>query len=131
MLTRSEARKISMTCLYQIDILKQNKVPFDIDEIIKENTEIENEFVKTIVHGVYEKKQEIDAIANQYLKEWNINRLDKTGASILRQAIYEMKYLETPPIVVINEAIELAKQYCDEDLVKMINAVLDKYMKGL
>ena len=46
-------------------------------------------------------------------------------------AIYEMKYMDTPPIVVINEAIELAKKYTDEDLVKMINAVLDKFMKEL
>ena len=44
-------------------------------------------------------------------------------------AIYELKYMDTPSIVVINEAVELAKQYTDEELVKMINAVLDKFMK--
>lgn len=129
MLNRSESRKVCMTCLYQIDILKQNKVPYDVEEVIKENVEIDNEFIKDIVYGVITSEEEITSLANKYLKEWNINRLDKTGAAILRMAIYELKYMDTPPIVVINEAIELAKKYTDDDLVKMINAVLDKLMK--
>lgn len=118
-----------MTILYQIDIMKQNELPYDVEEIIKENLEIENEFVKDIVFGVETSLKEIDSIANKYLKDWDIKRLDKAGSAILRMAIYEMKYMDTPPVVVINEAIELAKKYTDEDLVSMINAVLDKFMK--
>lgn len=131
MQTRSELRKIAMTCLYQIDILKQNHLIYDVEQILKENLSVDNEFVKDLVYGVITSEEEIDTIANTYLKDWKINRLDKTGAAILRMAIYELKYMETPPIVVINEAIELAKKYTDEDLVKMINAVLDKFMKEL
>ncbi len=131
MQTRSELRKIAMTCLYQIDILKQNHLTYDVEQILKENLSVDNEFVKDLVYGVITSEEEIDTIANTYLKDWKINRLDKTGAAILRMAIYELKYMETPPIVVINEAIELAKKYTDEDLVKMINAVLDKFMKEL
>lgn len=131
MQTRSELRKIAMTCLYQIDILKQNHLTYDVEQILKENLSVDNEFVKDLVYGVITSEEEIDTIANTYLKDWKINRLDKTGAAILRMAIYELKYIETPPIVVINEAIELAKKYTDEDLVKMINAVLDKFMKEL
>ena len=129
MLSRSELRKICMTCLYQMDILKQNNLSYDPEEILKENLGVENEFVKDIVYGVITAEKEIDEIANKYLKDWDIKRLDKTGAAILRMAIYELKYMDTPSIVVINEAIELAKQYTDEELVKMINAVLDKFMK--
>jgi len=129
MLNRSELRKICMITLYQIDILKQNQLPYNVDEIIKENLEIENEFVKDIVYGVVTSEQEINDLANKYLKDWSIDRLDKTGAAILRLAIYELKYMDTPPVVVINEAVELAKEYTDEDLSKMINAVLDKLMK--
>ncbi len=128
---RSELRQLAMTCLYQIDILKQNHLTYDVDEVLKENVSVDNEFVKDLVYGVITSEKEIDEIANKYLKDWEINRLDKTGAAILRMAIYEMKYMDTPPIVVINEAIELAKKYTDEDLVKMINAVLDKLMKEL
>ena len=99
------------------------------EEILKENCEVDNEFVKDLVFGVLTTQEELDTIANKYLKDWRIDRLDKTGVAILRMAIYELKYMDTPAVVVINEAIELAKKYTDEDLVKMINAVLDKFMK--
>lgn len=128
-LTRSELRVKVMTILYQIDIYKQNKIPYDIEACIKENLEIENEFVKEIVYGVNTYESELDEIANKYLDDWDIRRLDKTGANILRMALYELKYTDTPKIVVINEAVELAKKYSDDAVRKMINAVLDKYVK--
>lgn len=129
MFKRSELRKECMTILYQIDILRQNKVPYEIESVIKENIGFDNAFVKDIVFGVMERIDEIDKLANSYLNNWDIKRLDKTGAAILRMGIYEMKYMDTPPVVVINEAIELAKIYTDSDVVKMINAVLDKLLK--
>lgn len=128
-MTRAEARKICMTCLYQIDILKGSHLPYQIEEILKENMPIQNEFVKNVVNGVEEHFEELNELANQYLKNWDIKRLDKTGAAILRMAFYELKYLDTPEIVAINEAVELAKQYNDEELAHMINAALDKYIK--
>ena len=131
MQSRSELRKIAMTSLYQIDILKQNHLDWNPEEVVKENLQVDNEFVKDLVFGVVTSQKEIDELANKYLKDWQISRLDKTGAAILRMAIYELKYMDTPSVVVINEAIELAKQYTDEELVKMINAILDKIMRDL
>ena len=131
MLNRSEARKICMICLYQIDILRQNKLPIDIKEIINENLEVENNFVENVVTGVTDHLEELDDLCNTYLTNWKINRLDKTGANILRMAFYELKYMDTPSIVVINEAVELAKTYTDKELANMINASLDKYIKEL
>ena len=49
---------------------------------------------------------------------------------LLAMALYELKYTDTPEVVVINEAIELSKKYSDESVRKIINAVLDKYIKG-
>lgn len=118
-----------MIILYQIDLRKSLKTPYEVDSMIKDNMEIENEFVKEIVYGVITHQSEIDNTANAYVKDWTIERLDKTGAAILRMAIYELKYTETPPIVVINEAIELAKEYSDDSVRKIINAVLDKMIK--
>ena len=60
------------------------------------------------------------------MKNWTIDRIDKTGAAILRIGIYEILYEDTPNIVVINEAVELAKKYSDDNVRKIINAVLDK-----
>jgi len=128
-MTRSELREKCMIILYQWDIYRGNKTEITIDEIIKNNIEIENDFVKDIVYGVVTHENEINELANKYMTDWNIDRIDKTGASILRMGIFELKYTETPEIVVINEAIELAKKYSDDSVRKIINAVLDKILQ--
>lgn len=124
--SRSELREKIMTILYQIDMYKKSNYDYDLDKVIKENIEISNEFVNTIVNGVLDNYDGLNKIANEYLTDWTIDRLDNLGATILRMSLYEIKYTDTPNIVVINEAIELAKKYSDENVRKMINAVLDK-----
>ena len=105
-------------------------IAFNIEELIEENLEINNEFVRDLVYGVITHEEEIDALANKYMKNWTINRIDKTGAQILRMGIYELLYEDdTPDIVAINEAVELAKKYSDDKVRKMINAILDKIIK--
>ena len=126
---RSELRKIIMTVLYQISVYKSNKIKYDIKDVIKESLEVENEFINTIVYGVEEKILELDELANKYLKDWTIDRLDLTGGAILRMSLYELLYTDTPDIVCINEAVELAKEYSDDKVKNMINAVLDSVMK--
>jgi N utilization substance protein B len=125
-MNRSELRKLIMTVLYQINVYKKNKISFDIDSIIKEVVLIENEFVKEIVYGVETYQNEIDEIANKALNNWTIDRLGNTDQAIIRMGIYELLYTDTPDIVAINEAVELAKNYSDDDVRKMINGALDK-----
>ena len=129
MKSRSELREKIMIILYQIDINKSQHINFNVEELISDNLDIDNEFVRDTVYGVITYEDEIIKIANKYLKDWDINRIDKTGAAILKMAIYELKYTETPHIVVINEAVELAKKYSDDSVRKIINAVLDKMIK--
>ena len=129
-LTRSELREKCMIILYQNDVINKNKNDGDIDSIIKENLEIDNDFVKEIVYGVVTHFNEIDSICNKFMNDWTIDRIDKTSAAIMRIAVYELKYTDTPSLVVINEAIELAKKYSDESVRKMINAVLDKIINS-
>ena len=126
---RSELRKIIMTVLYQISVYKSNKIKYDIKNVIKESLEVENEFVNAIVYGVEENITKLDEIANKYLKDWTIDRLGKTDQAILRMSLYELLYTDTPDIVCINEAVELAKEYSDDKVKNMINAVLDSVMK--
>ena len=128
-MTRSEARVKVMTILYQININDDNHIPYEIDKIIDENNIQCESFIKDLVNGVRNKNKELEELANKYLKDWKINRLDKLGSIILKMAFYEIIYMDTPNIVVINEAINLAKEYCDEELAKMINATLDSYLK--
>jgi len=126
---RSELRKKIMTILYQISIYENGKIEHNVDEIIKEVSEIDNEFIKDTVYGIITYKNNIDEIANKYLSNWTIDRLGTTDQAILRIGIYELLYTDTPAVVAINEAIELSKQYSDDDVRKMINAVLDKVYK--
>ena len=129
MATRSLLREKIMIILYQYDLMKSNGLDCDINEIMKDNMEVENDFVKDMVYGVITYQSELDKLADSKMKDWDISRIDKTGASILRLALYELKYTDTPHVVVINEAIELAKKYSDENIREMINAVLDRVVK--
>ena len=131
MTTRSLLREKIMVILYQYDLMKTNKLECNIDDIMHDNMDQENDFVKDMVYGVITYQNEIDAIANQYLKNWTIDRLGNTDQAILRMGIYELKYTDTPPVVAINEAIELAKDYSDDDVRKMINGALDAYYHDL
>lgn len=126
--TRSELRKDIMTILYQINVYKKNKMTYDVDNIIKEVLEIDNEFVKDTVYGVQTYLTDIEKIANENLESWTIDRLGYTDQAILQMGIYELLYTETPDIVCINEAIELAKAYSDDSVRKMINAVMDNVL---
>ena len=125
-LTRTEAREKIMIILYQIDFYVKSNISFDVEEVIKENLEIDNKYVRDIVNGVLENIDTIDKTISKYLENWDLDRLGKTDRSILRLAAYEMMYYDTPSVVAINEAVELAKKYSDEKIVKLVNAVLDK-----
>ena len=125
--TRSELREKAMVILYQIDILKSNICDYNVENLISENLEVDNEFVRNLVYGVETHLNELDELANTHMKDWSIKRIDKTGAAILRIGLFEILYEEeTPNIVAINEAVELAKKYSDDNVRKIINAVLDK-----
>ena len=128
--TRSELREVIAHVLYESYILDKAKVNYDVHELIKEELEVENDFVNEMVYGVREKQEEINTIANTYLIDWEIDRLSKVDKAILSLGIYELLYNKTPPVVAINEAIELAHKYSDEKVVKMINGTLDRIYKS-
>ena len=123
---RAGLREKCMTILYQIEVYSKNKIDFDVEEVIKSVIDIDNEFVKDIVYGVLTYKNDIDNIVNQYMSDWTIDRLGNTDIAIMRIGVFELLYTETPDVVAINEAVELAKKYSDDSVRKMINGVLDK-----
>ena len=132
---RSFTREKVMTILYQIFLYKKNNINYNIEEVINEmldDLEIEDrkridiEFLNELVNGIINNIEDIDNKVNEYLENWNLERLGLTDQAIIRVAVYELIYTETPPLVCINEAIELSKKYSDEKVSKMINGVLDK-----
>lgn len=130
MKSRSELREIIMKVIYQVFILRESNLEVDVPYLIKEQLEIENEFVTSSVNGIIEHEKELVELANKYLNDWEITRLNKVDQAIILLGIYELLFTETPSVVAINEAIELSKQYSDEKVTKMINAVLDGIFKN-
>lgn len=123
---RSELRRKCMTILYQIIVYDRMHIEYNVDDVIAEVSLIDSEYIKEIVYGVLTYKNEIDKLANKYLDGWTIDRLGNTDIAILRMGIFELLYTDTPDVVAINEAVELAKNYSDDNVRKMINGVLDK-----
>ena len=128
--TRSELRQRIMTILYQVYIYKKDNISYNLTDIIKENDKENNTFVKDIVEGVLEDEKKLDLIINNYLTNWEINRLGNIDKAIFRMGTYELLYTNTPHIVSINEAIELSKLYSDEKVTKMLNACLDNILNN-
>ena len=132
---RTITREKAMTILYQIFLYKKNNINYTVEEVVNEMLEdleieerkkIDIEFLNNLINGVIDNNKEIDDKAQKYLENWNIERLGLTDGAIIRIAIYELLYTETPALVCINEAIELSKRFSDEKVSKMINGVLDK-----
>ena len=126
MKSRSELRDIIIKVLYQANLFDEAKINYDVDTLIKDQMEVQNDFVNDCVKGILDKKTEIYSIANSKLNNWTMDRLNKVDQAIIALGIYELKYTDVPSIVAINEAIELSKVYSDEAVTKMINGVLDK-----
>lgn len=126
MKNRSELREVIMKVLYQINMFDEAKIEYETNDLIKEQLEVENSFVNDSINGIIKNKKEIYELANKYLKDWSIDRLNKVDQAILALGIYELMYTDTPSVVSINEAIELSKKYSDEAVTKMINGVLDR-----
>ena len=127
-MNRSKLREIIITILYQIYIYQSKDISFDVSTVIKDNMEIDNEFVKESVTYICNNQKQIDLLANKYMKDWTIDRLSKVDRAIISLAIYELTKTDTPDVVCINEAIELSKKYSDLKVTKLINGILDKIL---
>lgn len=123
---RSKQRQTIMSILYQFFLFEKKDNKNKLNQFLIDMISEENDFICEMVKGIVEKRCDLDSLANTYLKDWTIDRLGKIDQVILRIGIFELLYTNTPPLVSIDEAIKLAKQYSDEAVRKMINGVLDK-----
>ena len=129
---RSARRELAFKFLYSIEIQK------DIDEdtinLFMENNEITDkkaiEYVSKISEGINKQKEEITSLISDNLKkEWTISRVSKVNISLLKLAIYEILFEKLPFKVVINEVVELAKKYGEDQSASFINGVLANIVK--
>ena len=83
------------------------------------------EYVRKVVDGVIEKKDEFDKIISENLRGWEANRISKVSIAVIRLALFEMLYLSDVPMkVAINEAVDIAKRYDGQECASFVNGVL-------
>lgn len=130
---RKRSREIAMEIVYQTTINDNDpkELVDDYFEEYGESEEADREYIMRVVRGVTENKQELDATIEANLVKWKLSRVSKINLSILRVALYEIKYeTDIPHNVSINEAVELSKKYSDEQSGAFINGILDKIVKA-
>ncbi len=130
---RSELREHIFKMLFSYEFNSDDEMPEQIRLYFEqmeggEPSEKDVEYIRTKALNVVLKTEEIDALINAHTKGWKTSRMNKVDLSILRLALYEMKWDEDiPQGVAINEAVELAKKYSGEEGPSFVNGVLAKF----
>lgn len=131
-MNRRKSREIAMKILFSITLGGD-----DVNRAINnfKTSEIENldqvdfEYVSKILNGVQENREAIDTKIEEKLRKWKLNRLSNTSVSIMRIAVFEIDSMEDVPAkVAVNEALELAKLYCEDKAKDLINGVLNNFV---
>ena len=132
-MNRTEIRETTFQLLYSIEIQKQEDISKQIEFYLEAN-EIEDDkakkYIEDAVYGIEKNKKEIEKMIKKNLKsEWKMERVSKIDITILKLAIYEIKFKEIPYKIAINEAVELAKKYGEEVSKNFVNGILASIVK--
>jgi N utilization substance protein B len=131
--SRRKARECALQMLFQWDLGKDT--PESVEKLFWSNTrwiddEAVREFASRLFRGTVAQIDEIDSRIRKHAENWRMERMAAVDRNILRVAIHElMKHKDTPPAVVINEALEVASRFSGEDSVHFLNGVLDAVRK--
>src|SRR6185436_20708842 len=127
--SRHQARERALQILFQYDI--HGKPGLWLDVFWKENksTDEVKAFAERLVAGVLSKRKELDGLIGKYATNWKVSRMPIVDRNILRAGLYELLWMDDVPAkVTVNEAIELAKSFGDDDASKFVNGILDKVL---
>jgi len=132
-MNRSAIRELAFKLIYSLEVQKEANIEEQIELYIEAN-EIEDlnaiEYIKDTVCGIYSNSKEITSLIEKNLKaDWQIERVSKINLSLLKLAIYEIKYKNIPYKVAINEAVELAKKYGEDTSKTFVNGILASVVK--
>lgn len=124
---RRRSREVALQVLYQVDVLK-----IDVEEAVRlfwdnfEAPEEVREFSSMLIEGAWNNREEIDRLIGSCSENWTLERMAKVDKNILRIAVYEFLYCsDIPSKVILNEAIDLGKDYGSENSGPFINGILD------
>jgi transcription antitermination protein NusB len=134
---RRRSRQRALQILFLRDVSKQPiaDAMAAYDEILYSDEDKvrpqRDDFLDSLVKGVAEHIAEIDRLISQHAAHWRIERMPAVDRNILRLAVHEMMAFDTPPVVVIDEALELARKFSGEESVQFVNGVLDAVHKEI
>ena len=137
-MSRKSARELAFKVIFASNFQNEELSPEDMmDNLLNETEKMEEvtkedmSYIKDVTHGVYENVVELDEQIKSHLKGWTMDRICKTDLAILRLAIYEILYRDDIPYKVsVNEAVELAKSFSEENSPSFINGVLAGIISG-
>ena len=132
MRNRSKSRECALQMLYQLDIRHADYPEISTEFWAAHEAALDvKTFANQLAQGTRERLADIDPLIAHHADNWNIKRMAVIDRNILRLGVYELLYVaDVPPKVCINEAIELAKRFGDEDSGKFINGILDSIHKA-
>ena len=132
-MNRSEIREQAFKLMYSMEIQQDENLDEQVELFLESNSITDKnaiEYIKDAVFGIEKNDKEILDEISKYLKsDWKIDRISKIDLTILKLAIYEIKFKELPFKVAINEAVELAKKYGEDNSKKFVNGVLANVVK--
>ena len=130
-MTRREIRENVFKILFRIEFHDRETFLEQIDLMKEECENLKEEdftYIKDKFVSIFEKKDEIDAAINSMTKGWKTTRMNKVDLSLIRLAVYEIKFEEDIPYKVsVNEVVELAKKYGTDESASFVNGVLAKF----
>ena len=129
---RTKSREFAMQMLFQWDMSRQDpaKLESKFWKSVKA-AEKTREFANKLFEGAAKEASSLDEFISKHCENWRFERLAAIDRAILRLAIHEMSSTDTPPKVVLNEAVELAKKFSSEESGAFVNGVLDSVHKSL
>ena len=132
-MSRTELREHIFRMLFRIEFNSAEEMKEQEDfyfEDLEEATGKDQEYILDKYRAIVEKKEEIDALLNEVSEGWKTTRMNRVDLTIMRLAVYEIKWDEDVPTgVAINEAVELAKKYSSDDGPSFVNGILAKVVK--
>ena len=132
---RSAIRELAFQLIYSLEIQKPESLEEQIELYLECNEVEENEakeYIKDAIFGIKENISEIQGLIEKNLKaDWKIDRISRIDLSLLKLAIYEIKYKKIPYKVAINECLELSKKYGEESSKNFVNGILASVVKEL
>ena len=131
-MSRRKARELALQFLYQLDLVEGGRE--EVAEVFWSQNPIAEEtrqFAESLVDGYLQRASNIDEMIQRASKNWRLERMAAVDRTVIRLAVSEFLYTDTPKAVVIDEAIEVARRFSTEDSAEFVNGILDAVLQEL